>query len=77
MDFIREEVSKLQETAIFDALPSLALTQSSENDLRQRRRGGPVSVGGGGIQGPSVEDAVDVEKLLAEMRAAPPSRTSS
>lgn len=79
MEFLRAEVSKLQETALFDSLPGLASTlaqSSTTTDSRTRRRGvAPVTLGGGGIQGPSAEDAVDIDRLLEEM-TAPPSSSS-
>jgi hypothetical protein len=60
MAYIRHQVAMLSQTELFDSLPRFPDATSDGN-----RRGG------GGIQGPSVTDAVDVDKLLTEMGGSP------
>lgn len=80
MAFLRAEVAKLSETELFDALNSLPRpsddsTAASSKRGETRSGSGSAARGGGGIQGPSLADAVDVDKLLAEMSAGPASKT--
>lgn len=79
MAFLRAEVAKLSETELFDALNSLPRplddsTAASSKRGETNAGNGSGARGGGGIQGPSPADAVDVDKLLAEMSAGPVSR---
>lgn len=62
MASIRHQVARLSQTELFDSIPQFP------ND-----GGNPVPAkGGGGIQGPSVTDAVDIDGLLTEMGGSPP-----
>lgn len=64
-------VAALAETEIFDSLPSFSSTVQYDT-IGSALRGRPR--GGGSVQGPSVVEAIDVDKLLAEMGAGPGAR---
>lgn len=64
MAAIRRQLAMLSQTELFDSIPRFPDSTHYNNPTPAR--------GGGGVQGPSVTDAVDVDKLLAEMGGSPP-----
>ena len=64
MASIRRQVAMLSQTELFDSIARFPDATGGDNLAPVR--------GGGSVQGPSVTDAVDVDKLLAEMGGSPP-----
>ncbi|KAF8307704.1 hypothetical protein DL93DRAFT_2087833 [Clavulina sp. PMI_390] len=85
MAFLRGQLDALADTEVFDTLNAIprpaeeanashsggAKTSASKNGPIQQKEARPIIRGGGGLQGPSVADAVNVDALMAELAGGP------